>query len=254
MMLITAASCAFAIRESSTDSPAVNTLLSRCVKFDEERQTMLYNSSTTAYPGLVFFTLLGLPRERCAEDVATHFDKRYGTGTSRESCPGMAADSFFEDNVGRVALFDLFGAYALHLPSMEGGLLADKLVLDAGAPNEGIRFMDRGVRENIRVNYSRRHLNPARAQYVSLLAAATGAGGDFHSRPNSLAYFKEVKQKSFEPLTELGKAYEQAIGFFTLPILFTSRTEVVDLSPDPKPGRGGVLADLLAHLSERQKQ
>ena len=258
LLLIGAAACAYALRDTTNQTPAVNVLLAHCVRFDKDRKMMLYSSTTTSFPGILFYTTLGLSTARISTEESTvKLLKITHTASNvtdwHSKWPGMTGEVFLAQNAYRLPFFELFGVYVdTHLRTMEsaGGKLTDKLVLDSGERNEGVRFLDKGVREDMRINYGARYLDPARTGYVSMLSKATGPQGYFYDE-ETFCYFTDGPKKVFVPLTALSTD-RRRINFFTLPLLFYYRGDVVDTTPDQMTAaKKSELGGLLNTISER---
>ena len=227
--------CASSLKESHVDASAMNLLLARCVSVETNKKTTIcYSGTTTAYPGLLFYTMLGLrgnnkdtepPLILAASKRERHDDIAY---------PGMAMDAFFEGVHKRIIpFFDMFGAYGRKVTSFDmNGKLGDKLVLDSGQRNDGIRFMEETDRDHLLINYGSSTLLPAKVAYITILTEGTSpASGRLYADNDALQYFtKQTDTGGFVTLD--GYRHSEKNQLFALPILFYGRTDVVDSSKE----------------------
>lgn len=258
-MLVTAASAIYA--NSATKTPTssqrnsklqVNFVLGRCMKVDDNTDTVMYASTTEAFPGLLFYTMLAMTT---ADSV---FKKIAPKSASDKEYPGISNPKYFEKRPDRIAFFDTFGRYALQLVTISHSKIDKTLPLNIGCENYGIRWMKPDDLHAIRISTGKQ-LYEAQSGFVTLLGF--NAHWNHHSkwvnRLNVWDYFMDVNgmNSTSTPLATWARNDDEYSyrNFFNLPVMYYRDIYCIDKSvkpPQDAGGRNSILYDMVKRFME----
>ena len=138
-MLLSAASALYSL---NPHSPSTNLFTNKTVDIHAMDEIPKYYSTGQAFPGLFFYTMLGLktpahilnPNLNRASTISTDFDRQ-------ELNKGMASVVFFANRPDRTAVFQCFKAYTLYVKKLSAS--KDTLTLPS---MENIDGIEKGIR------------------------------------------------------------------------------------------------------------
>lgn len=243
MMLLMACGALLCLRESPNSELPVGLLFSRCVKHDDGKQNLMFASTTEAFPGLSIYTILA---SHSSDDI-TQCDRPANVLETEH--PGMSKPVFFKDRPERIAFFDVFGAYLTRVSSLTRNKA--NLLHQTNQQNsfECVRFIPDQELDIIRTS-CHKALTETQSGYANLL---------LHTKPtkrdtqNIRDYFmnKGCLPKYTKSLSKYLQ-YDNIRQFYSLPILYSARCDVVDESKVPSKqfaGSSNVVQVLLDQIA-----
>ena len=246
-MLVSAAATVYVNSSPETHQPNVSMTIDKCVHYDDSSDMVRYASSTEAFPGLLFYTMLSSGSNKST------FDKLPNISAVDRHAPGMSSPTFFEDRPDRRDFFNTFGTYAFMVTTLSKSKVSNSYPVNVSAAREGIRWMPTETINCIRASAGKQ-LWDSQAAYLSLLG--------FFAHPSNLKawlgkegllnYFRDKGPaiNGYKPLAvSFRESYSDIRAFFALPVMYSARVDFVDTTrptPISTGGGGGVSSSIIS--------
>ena len=207
-MLITASMTMYALKDE-TGIPNIELVIDRCVTYDLSTDTLLYNSTAEAFPGLLFYIMLKTWVGRMSDDKP----------------PDML-----------MAFLNAFSMYVSRIPHLDSTMLQTTYL--STDSTKGIRWLKNNVLRDISI-LARRPVQEARAIYINHLKDYSLDPNKGEEEEELKKYFKDSLPSQYNILTpEFHKNYTDFRMFFALPVMYRAKTDLVEVKkPQKKSGQ-----------------
>ena len=207
------------------DKPSL--YLAKTVRCDKRLETIAYASSTSAFPGLLFYAFMGVGNR----------DMRSRGWFGGERKPVVLEGAFFDNNRGRVAFWNFFGAFSDSLASL---------------PGRKPRITSFDTVRSLVVTRAK-DLACVQSTYTSNLTVITKRTSEWGTREDLRRYFSEPAARTTDFLDDvydnIGSNFHH---FYTNPIGYRAAPYLKDMTKVKSSSSSSFLHDMLTAMDERE--